>query len=114
MALAAPAAPAAAPAAPPAPPYLIFLAFSSAGADGADEADVRHQPSAQVRIRSPGLRRPPPGPCAPLRRPQAEDELSEKQLSVVSASLCVPSSLLSTCAGPAGPRVHVQPGLLLG
>lgn len=34
--------------------------------------------------------------------------------SAVSGSLCVPLSLLSTRVAPAGPRVHVLPGLLLG
>ena len=55
--------------------YLI-LVFSSAGADGTDEAVVRDQQWAQVLmcVCSPGLLRPPPGPCAPLCRPQAEDE----------------------------------------
>lgn len=54
-----------------------FLAFYSAGADGTDEGDVRDEQSAQIWIYvcSPGVWRPPPGPCAPLCRPQAEDEL---------------------------------------
>lgn len=98
-----------------------FLAFYSAGADGTDEADEHdHQSVWFFRcIQS----RDSASTCVPLcaslygyhrlMMSRVAETLSVNT-NVISGSLCAPLSLISTCAAQADPRVHVQPGFVLG